>query len=122
MSVRTPTFTTSSEIWAESGRATSASAAASAMFRDLAMSPPLSSETSDAQETVERLAASVDLVSRDHIDDAPSLHEVMAVGERRDEAEILLDEDHRETALPQLAHDGAERLHDDRREPSGDLV
>src|SRR5437879_10959855 len=71
---------------------------------------------------MERLAASVDLVSRDHIDDATAVDEVMPVRERRDEAEVLLDEDHREAALPQLPHDAAEGLHDDGRQPLRELV
>src|SRR5579862_2286861 len=143
MSVSTPTLTTPSEICAPAGPAAprasarvravasaavevTAGAAIAARFRLVrAMGPPLYeglSTASDAKESMERLLAPLQPGSRDHIDDAAMLDEVMAVRERRDEAEVLLDQDHGEALLLERPHDASERPDDHRREPLGDLV
>jgi hypothetical protein len=50
------------------------------------------------------------------------LHDQEAIGERRGEAEVLLDHDDRVALLAQAFDDLAELLHDDRRQALGDLV
>ena len=59
---------------------------------------------------------------REMLDHATVLHDEETVGERRGEAEILLDHDNRIAALAQIAHDLAELLHDHRRQALGNLV
>src|SRR6266851_4316638 len=135
MSVSTPTLTTPSEICAAAGPAAKAAsarvratveAAVAARFRLVrAIGPPFRRVcrwASDAKESMERLLAPLQPGARDHVDDAAVLNQVVAVGERRDEAEILLDQDHGEALLLERPHDASERLDDHRGEPLGDLV
>src|SRR5689334_1790210 len=73
----------------------------------LAMGPPfrwVCRWDSDAKESMERLLAPLQPGSRDHIDDAAVLDQVMAVRERGDEAEVLLDQDHGEALLLERPH------------------
>src|SRR5579864_22687 len=143
MSVSTPTLTTPSEICAAAGPAAqrasarvraaasaavgaAAEGAVEARFRLVrAMGPPFDeglSTASDAKESMERLLAPLQSGSRDNIDDAAVLDQVVAIRERRDEAEVLLDQDHGEALLLERPHDASERLDDHRREALGDLV
>src|ERR1700732_5478222 len=62
---------------------------------------------SDAKESMERLLAPLQPGSRDHIDDATVLDQVVTVRERSDEAEILLDQDHGEALLLERPHDAS---------------
>jgi hypothetical protein len=64
-----------------------------------------------------------ELRSGEAFDDAAVLHDVEAVGQRRGEAEVLLDHDDGQAALlHEHADRAAERLHDHRRQALGDLV
>ena len=56
------------------------------------------------------------------VDDAAVLHDVVAVGDRRGEAEILLDQQNGEALALQLGDGAADLLDDDRREALGRLV
>ena len=58
----------------------------------------------------------------DHVDHPAMLHHVVAVGDRRGEAEILLHQQHGEAAVLDLADGAADLLHDDRGEALGRLV
>src|SRR6266545_2721708 len=122
MSVSTPIFTTPSETLS----CASAPAAASAMraMRDTramrSMRIPFCG--SDSQEALQRLHAAFQLSPPHDVHDAAPLDEEVPIGERRDEPEVLLDEDDRVAALLQGANGAAERLDDHRREPLGDLV
>src|ERR1700681_4266326 len=58
----------------------------------------------------------------DHVDDAAMLDDVMPVGNRRGKPEILLDQKDGEPFGLQRADDGADLLHDDRRQTLGRLV
>src|SRR6202166_2547297 len=144
MSVSTPTLTTPSEICAAAGPAAkmasprvraaieaTVEAAVEARVRLVrAIGPPFlrvcrcdgPQMPSDAKESMERLLAPLQPGARDHIDDAAVLDQVVAVRERSDEAEVLLDQDHGEALLLERPHDASERLHDHRGEPLGDLV
>ena len=64
----------------------------------------------------------IELGIRDHVDDPAVLHHVVPIRDGSREAEILLDEQDRETLLLQLADRAADLLHDDRRESFGRLV
>src|SRR3982751_3507966 len=77
---------------------------------------------SDAQVLVQARHARRQLGLGELLDDLAVLHDQEAVGERRSEAEILLDHDDRVAALAQAPHDLAELLHDHRSEPLRDLV
>src|SRR5215208_5881106 len=131
MSVRTPIFTTLSVTFPAAG-AGSAAAARAAPARSTreqrirtrrCMDGPFTGDTaSDAEEAVQRLHPSGQILRRDEVDDPPVLEQVVAVGERGGEAEVLLGEDDGEAALLQPRDDLAERLDDHRREPLGDLV
>src|SRR5512133_309708 len=124
MSVRTPIFTTPSETfplaWASAPEAARVMNVQTATRAMRSMRFPFS--WSHAQEAMQRLQPSFHICLPDDVDDAPPLDEEVPVGEGRDEAEVLLDEDDREPALLQGAHDLPERLHDHGREALGDLV
>src|ERR1700676_4506349 len=127
MSVSTPTLTTPSETCAAAGPAaktararvraavkTAVKTAVGARFRLVrAIGPPFlrvgrcdgPQMPSDAKESMERLLAPLQPGARDHIDDAAMLDQVVAVRERRDEAEVLLDQDHGEALLLERPHD-----------------
>src|SRR4051812_15085062 len=63
-----------------------------------------------------------ELMVRDHVDHLAMLHDVVSVGHRLGEAEVLFHEQHREPALLDLAHGAADLLHDHRRQSFGRLV
>src|SRR5512142_47554 len=130
MSVSTPIFTTPSEtLSAASPLPANASSAPIAMVRIARVMPAFpfrfraaTWDRSDTEELLQRLLLAFELLLLQPVDDAPALDEVVAVGERRDEPEVLLHEDHGEAALLEIADDAPEHLHDDGREPLGDLV
>src|SRR5512145_2061234 len=100
MSVRTPILTEPPETFSCAGarEASSATATASdqrtALFMCAVLSPRL-----HAEELVQRLQLSLQLLLRDLIDDPAALDQQVAIGERGDEAEVLLDEGDGEPAL-----------------------
>src|SRR5512134_1740956 len=105
MSVRTPIFTTPSEIlplpWASAPAAARAIHVQTARRAMRSMQFPFS--WSHAQEAMQRLQPSFQVRLLDDVHDAPPLDQEVAIGERRDEAKVLLDEDDREPALLQGA-------------------
>src|SRR5512146_1484430 len=130
MSESTPILITLPEICACAPPAKHAapSAAASNPCRIAFMLPPckwtmrLSPESSHAEVFVQLRHSRLDLGVGNHVDHAASLHDVVAVGDRRSEAEVLLDQQDGE-ALGLQAHDGAaDLLHDYRGESLGGLV
>src|SRR5512140_2619494 len=111
MSVRTPIFTTPSEIFPAAGAADAAPAsraAASAKEVSETRTRPLMcaslSPRSDAEEALQRLHAALELGPCDDVDDPAALEQEVAVGQRGDEPEVLLDEDHGVAALLQRPH------------------
>src|SRR5512145_1459310 len=100
MSVRTPMRTTSSEAfplpWASAPAAASAMNVQTATRAMRSMRFPF--PWSHAQEAVQRLQPSFQIRLLDDVHDAPPLDQEVPIGERRDEAEVLLDEDDREPA------------------------
>src|SRR5665213_1095309 len=56
------------------------------------------------------------------VDDTPMFHDVVAIRNRRGEAEILFDQQNRETLLLERADRFADLLNDDRSKPLGRLV
>src|SRR5215475_3989577 len=74
------------------------------------------------QILVELVHARLEPRVRDHVDDPPVLHHVVPVGHRGCEMEVLLDQQDGEPLRLEPPDDGADVLHDDRRQPFGGLV
>ena len=64
----------------------------------------------------------IKLLVVDHVNDPAVLDQVVAVGDGRGEIEVLLDQQHGETTLLQLANYGPDLLHDYRRQTLRRLV
>src|SRR5512143_2283252 len=102
MSVRTPIFTTPSEILSAARPAAGRNSAAiiirpdaSRFMGDLVLGCWLL----DAQVALQLVHALLERVAREGVDDAPVLHDVVAVGQLRGDPEVLLHQDHREPLL-----------------------
>src|SRR5512138_2609362 len=97
MSVRTPIFTKPSDsLSAAAAPPARPRAAAAARASDTRARPLIFvflSPRSDAEEALQRVHPALELGPCDDVDDAPALEQEVAVRERGDEAEVLLDED-----------------------------
>src|SRR5580704_178501 len=148
MSLRTPILTTSPEISAEADADRTRVAAApkiAASFIASSSDKPQNSrvsplcarlrgegdiprsaihlvQASHPEVVVQLVGVPRDILVADHVDDLPVLDDIMAVGEGRGEAEILLDQEDREALMFQLADQPANLLDDDRRQALGRLV
>src|SRR6187397_2813060 len=122
-SFSTPIFTTLPEIcaWAPPAASARPAAAASVFSLNVIANAPLFVGL-HTQVFVEHAGLGLQLRRGKRFRDAPVLHHVVTVGERRRETEILLHEHDREAALLQLDDDSPQRLHDHGRKALGDLV
>src|SRR5690242_7387540 len=82
----------------------------------------ISSLPSDSEILVQLADIGIELVVGEHVDDLAMLDDIVAVRQCRGKAEVLLDQQNGEALLLQRADDGADLLHDDRRQPLGRLV
>src|SRR5688572_20703418 len=99
MSFKTPIFTTPPDISACAAPPASAQRAAAANSVFFISQPPCSplfEGSSDAQILLDLGSVGRQIAVVELVDHPPVLHHVMAVGHRRGEAEILLDEQDRE--------------------------
>src|SRR3954467_5511271 len=120
MSVRTPSLMTPSEIWAAAGAATAATAAtASGSVRSMRIMRVSFLNTEVLVQLVHR---GIQPVVLDHVDHLAALHDVVPVGDRRREAEVLLDEEDGEPLGFEAAQRRADLLDDDGRQALCRLV
>src|SRR5438067_1664499 len=127
MSESTPILITLSETCACAAPSpASANAPANIACRITLILPPsvvwvaaLPSIRSHAEVFVQLVHLRVDLAVRDHVDHPAALHHIVAIGDRRREAEVLLDQQDREALRLELSDRAADLLHDDRGQPLG---
>src|ERR1700733_7853620 len=120
-SVITPIFTTPSEICADAAPMLDASAmaaTASALMGFMTFPPP----GSYAEIPLQLFDARLQLGARNDVDHPAVLDDVMAIGDGRGEAKILLDQQDREAGVLQMSDDAADLLDDHGRQPLGRLV
>src|SRR5215470_17390693 len=126
MSVRTPILTASPETfgWAERAAARApASAAREAVRVEFLMMTLLRYlGASDAQVLLQEVGLRLELLAAHDRGHPAVLEDVVAIGERRRKAQVLLDEDDREAPRVERRESAAERLDDHGREALGDLV
>src|ERR1700757_320322 len=132
MSLRTPILTTSPEISAEAVVVSARVAATPNMMTSLIEFPlfvarmtdrtlmsQFTGSSSHAEIVVQLVHVLRKIIVADHVDDAAVLDNIMAVGERCGEMEILLDQEDREPLFLQPADHPANLLHDYRGEAFG---
>src|SRR5438067_11521839 len=122
MSLRTPILVTSSAVWAYAVPQASAPATAAMLKRRFILSAPCLVLTLYAEIFVQRSELGVQLGIGKLVHDFSVLHDVIAVGDRRSEAEILLDQKYGEALRLERADGLADLLNDHRRQPFGRLV
>src|SRR6185369_2010946 len=77
---------------------------------------------SHPQVIVDLVKVGLELGVGEPVDDATVLHDVIAIGDRRSEAKILLDQEYGEALLLEHVDGLADLLNDDRRQTLGGLV
>src|SRR5688572_2685024 len=122
MSFITPILITPSETCACTPPAASARATAALILRKANIDFSFQVENSDTEILVHPAHAGFERGTGQHLYDAAVLDDVMAVGDRLREAEILLDQQDREALALQARDGAADLLHDHRREALGRLV
>src|SRR5215469_6327038 len=127
MSLRTPIFTASPEIWAEAD-------VASPSMAPMVRARPVSFIKFRSQEfLLRRIPLHAEILVQlggiprklfvvDHIDDLSVFDDIMAIGKRGGEMEVLLYQQNRKTLLLQPSDYATDLLDNDRRETLGRLV
>src|SRR5262245_55617351 len=117
---------TPSEIWAAAGPAARLRTPMTATMRAIVMRRSfLAASTpaaSDAEIVVQLVHAGGELGVGNHVHDAAVLHHVVAIGNGRGEAKVLLDEEHGEPLALEPPQGDPDLLDDDRRQPFRRLV
>src|SRR5205823_3482289 len=130
MSDNTPILTTLSEICACAAPAANAPAIATAIKLPLTLfiafllmdRGSLQNGILNPKIFVQLFHVRLELRIGDHVDDTTAFEHVMPVGDRRCEAEILLDQQNRETLAFEPSDRASDLLDDHRRETFGRLV
>src|SRR5512134_1732865 len=122
MSFRTPILMMPSETWAWAVPASAATAAAINVRCNFMVPPVEKALRSYAEIRVQFWHRRLEPGIGNHVHHAPVFHDVMAVGHRLREAEVLFDQQDGEAFALQASERAPDVLHDHRREAFGRLV